>query len=355
MKFRIYTTIALIALITGCKDKLAPVAADALKPTVVTQQTVHDTDDPAIWINKTDHQNSLILGTDKENGGGIYAFDLNGEIVKKYLDMARPNNIDVVYDFAYQGELIDIAVVTERNAHALRIFRLPELTPIDNGGLLIFEQETQKKYNQPMGVALYTAKEEEGKKVYAITGRKDGPSEGYLHQYEIKTDKQGKLSLQLSRTFGAYSGQKEIEAIAVDNELGYVYYSDETAGVRKYYADPSKGNEELAFFAQKDAKRDHEGIAIYKKDQQTGYIIVSDQQDNSLLIYPREGIDQQPHKHQLIAKIPVSAIECDGLEVTSESLNNQFNKGMLVMMSNGKVFQYYDWKLIEAQIEKNKQ
>ena len=62
------------------------------------------------------------------------------------------------------------------------------------------------------------------------------------------------------------SVEKEIEAIAVDNELGYVYYSDEQAGVRKYYADPEMGNEQLASFTKR-CKRDHEGIAIYKKDE----------------------------------------------------------------------------------------
>ncbi len=44
----------------------------------------------------------------------------------------------------------------------------------------------------------------------------------------------------LVRKFGLFSGKKEIESIAVDDALGYVYYSDEGYGVRKYYADPSK-------------------------------------------------------------------------------------------------------------------
>ncbi|MEG1377931.1 MAG: 3-phytase, partial [Myroides sp.] len=45
--------LAVTALVTSCNSsKLAPVAKNALKPTVVTQATPHDTDDPAIWINK---------------------------------------------------------------------------------------------------------------------------------------------------------------------------------------------------------------------------------------------------------------------------------------------------------------
>lgn len=348
---KIFLYIALLALITiSCKDKLAPVDPNAIQPVIVTEQTEFDTDDPAIWINSSDVSKSLIIGTDKENGGGIYAYDLEGKIVAKYTNMARPNNVDIAYNFLYNNQLIDIVVVTERNAHSIRVFKLPELTPIDQQDLFVFEGETAQEYNEPMGIALYQKQEGDINKQYVVVGRKNGPATGYLWQYEL-VDTNGKLSIDLVRKFGNYSGKKEIEAIAVDQELGYVYYSDETKGVRKYYADPEKGNEELAFFAQNDAKRDHEGIAIYKKEDDTGYIIISDQQDNSILVYKREGEDNNAHQHNLITKIPVSAIECDGLEVTSLPLNQQFNKGLLVMMSNGKVFHYYDWKMIQDQID----
>lgn len=348
---KIFLCSALLALITiSCKDKLAPVDPNAIQPVIVTEQTEFDTDDPAIWINPSDVSKSLIIGTDKENGGGIYAYDLEGKIVTKYTNMARPNNVDITYNFLYNNQLIDIVVVTERNAHSIRVFKLPELTPIDQQDLFVFEGETAQEYNEPMGIALYQKQEGDINKQYVVVGRKNGPATGYLWQYEL-VDTNGKLSIDLVRKFGNYSGKKEIEAIAVDQELGYVYYSDETKGVRKYYADPEKGNEELAFFAQNDAKRDHEGIAIYKKEDDTGYIIISDQQDNSILVYKREGEDNNAHQHNLITKIPVSAIECDGLEVTSLPLNQQFNKGLLVMMSNGKVFHYYDWKMIQDQID----
>lgn len=352
MKYRFLYSLAVLGLLSSCKDKLAPIAPDAIQPTIVTEQTVFDTDDPAIWINPIDQSKSLIIGTDKEDGGGVYAYDLQGKIVHKFIDMARPNNVDIAYGFLYKDMVIDIAVVTERNANAIRVFKLPELTPIDQGGLKVFEGEVEDGYNEPMGIALYEKKEDDNKQIYAIVGRKSGPSNEYLWQYALQANKEGQINLVLKRKFGVYSGKKEIEAIAVDQELGYVYYSDETAGLRKYYADPEKGNEELAFFVKGDAKRDHEGIAIYKKDANSGYIIVSDQQDNSILIYPREGEQGNPHEHRLIAKIPVSAIECDGLEVTSLGVSNIFNQGMLVMMSNGKVFHYYDWKDIQERINK---
>lgn len=354
MKNKAIYVLLSMTLLSSCKDKLAPVAPDAIQPLVVTEQTVFDTDDPAIWINKKGPTQSLIIGTDKEKGGGLYAYDLQGKIVAKYVDMARPNNVDIAYDFPYQNEKIDVAVVTERKANSIRFFRLPELTPIDGGGLPVFEGETIEGYNEPMGIALYESGTGDDKVFYAIVGRKNGPAQDYLAQYAYRTNAAGKVEGQLVRKFGAYSGKKEIEAIAVDQELGYVYYSDETAGVRKYYADPAKGKEELAFFAQADAKRDHEGIAIYKKDANTGYLVVSNQQDNSILIYPREGEPNLPNQHQLITTIPVAAVECDGLEITSNVLDPKFPQGMLVMMSNGKVFHYYDWAEIQEKIDQAK-
>ena len=40
------------------------------------------------------------------------------------------------------------------------------------------------------------------------------------------------------RRFGTFSGLGEIEAVAVDDALGYVYYADEGTGIHKWHADP---------------------------------------------------------------------------------------------------------------------
>lgn len=139
----------------------------------------------------------------------------------------------------------------------------------------------------------------------------------------------------------------------VDNELGYVYYSDERLKVRKYYADPAlNDNTELAAFSQNEAEQDREGIAIYKTGKETVYILVSDQQSNSFLIYPREGSSEDKHFHELITSVSVSTIECDGADATNVHLGSKFPKGMLVAMTNGKSFHFYDWRLVQKEIDK---
>lgn len=78
---------------------------------------------------------------------------------------------------------------------------------------------------------------------------------------------------------------------------------------------------------------------------------IYDQQANNFLVYAREGALSDSNEHKLIATIPVSAIECDGAEVTALPINDQFPLGALVAMSNGKVFYIYDWRDIQAKID----
>lgn len=354
---KIFLPLLASTLVTlSCASKFAPVAENALRPTAITQPTPNDTDDPAIWIHPTDASKSLIVGTDKEDGGGLYVYDLNGKIINKFIGMQRPNNVDIAYGLLINGVKTDIAVTTERNAKRLRVFSLPDLKPIDNGGISIFDGEIGEEAREGMGIALYTKKTGTNEiEIHAIVGRKTGPSGTYLWQYKLAVTPKGTVTGEVIRKFGTYSGNKEIEAIAVDNELGYIYYSDEGSGVRKYYADPEKGNNEIAFFAQNDAKRDHEGIAIYKTTHTTGYLLVSNQQNNSMMVYKREGSEMDPNHHQLIADISISAIECDGADATNVNLGTNYPKGVLVTMSNGNVFHLYDWRLLQKEIDKVQQ
>lgn len=331
---------ALLLHAVSCQRLPPDVPYASVSARVETEQAKYDTDDPAIWVNAAAPDKSLVVGTDKNSDGAIYAFDLSGKIVKRVGGIKRPNNIDVAYRFPLNDSLVDIAVVTEREAQRLRVFRLPDLEPLDAGNLIVFNGDESRA---PMGIALYTRPKDGA--VFAIVGGKSGPLSGYLGEYRLQADTSGKISIELVREFGRYSGKAEIESIAVDNELGYVYYSDETVGVRKYHADPDAGNaeEELALFAEEGFSSDHEGISIYKMDDRTGYILVSDQQANQFWIYSREGSAENPHDHRLLKIIKASTDESDGSEVTSFSFP-QYPSGLFVAMSNGKHFQYFAWE-----------
>ena len=355
MKYNLNFFFLLPLLLLACRHNNVPeqtIAAGALKPDFVTDSTLVDTDDPAIWIHPQDPMKSLILGTDKgDYNGGIYVFDLRGNLLpdKTIIGLPRPNNIDVEYGFSLGGDTIDIAVFTQRNADNIRILNVPEMTFIDGGGIEVFAGE---ELQAPMGIALY--KKPATRQIYAFVSRKSGPDGSYLWQYLLQ-DSMGMATAKLVRRFGTFTGGKEIEAIAVDDELGYVYYSDEGAGVRKYYADPDSGNIELAFFAQEDFVEDHEGIAIYTKPDGKGYILISDQQANRFHVFSREGLPGNPHVHRRLAVIPVSTLSSDGSDASSTAFGELYPSGIFVAMSDDRTFQIYNWEKFEEAIRREQE
>lgn len=350
--FKVLFSIAFSLLLASCSSRQAATAqssvfADTLtviQPVIITEKVQFDSDDPAIWVNPADAAKSLVIGTDKSAEGGLYVFDLQGKIQQHLVvkGLQRPNNVDLVYGLKLNGKSVDIAVTTERFTHKLRMYALPDMKPVDNGGISVFEGETAPEYRDLMGISLYTSK---SGKIYAIVGRKTGPKDGsYLWQYLLSDDGTGHVKAQLVRKFGNYSGKKEIEAIAVDNELGYIYYSDEQYGVRQYYADPEKGNEELMQFAKTGFSEDNEGISIYKTSATKGYILVSDQGSNRFHIFKREGTATNPFEHQLVKIIKVAAGHSDGSDVVNVPLNATFKHGLFVVMSDDKTYHYYRWE-----------
>ena len=282
-KIFLYGALPFLFVISCKSDKLP-----AIVPDIRTEKTLNDTDDPAIWVNPVDASKSIVFGTDKETNGAIYAFDLEGKIIeqKTIKNIERPNNIDLAYGFRINDSTkTDVILFTEREKNQIRMFSVPDMKPLDNGGFKVFEDETNPEYTFPMGISLF--KSPKDSVLYAIVGRKAGPENGYLYQYKLSADTTGIVSTALIRKFGKFSGKKEIEAIAVDSELGFVYYSDEQHCVRKYHAEPSMGNEEISCFGGELFLEDIEGIAIARYDDGTGFVIVSDQQKGQFNIFSR--------------------------------------------------------------------
>lgn len=331
----------------------------AVQPVVVTEPVAIDSDDPAIWIHPADPMQSLVIGTDK--GGSLYVFNLEGRIIpeKTFSTGGRFNNVDVEYGLTLGGETIDIAVATDRPVNLLRVFRLPEMTPVDNGGIPVFDGE-EGDARLPMGIALY--KRPADGAIFAIVSRKTGPSGSYLWQYLLEDDGSGHVVGTKVREFGTFSDATqlndegapelgEIESVAVDDALGYLYYSDELAGVRKYHADPDAqdADVELALIGAGGFTSQCEGISIYTIDDGTGYILVSDQQANAFRIFTRGGEPGNPHDHRLLRVVKVSTNESDGSEVTSVALGERFPSGLFVAMSDNRTFHFYSWEDIAGE------
>ncbi|MEY3338771.1 MAG: 3-phytase precursor [Pseudomonadota bacterium] len=315
--------------------------AAALKPRVISEPVRYDSDDPAIWINRTDPAKSLVLGTDKDADGALYAFGLDGKIRHDLTvrALARPNNVDVAYDVPLAGRKVDIAVVAERFAHRLRVFSLPDMRPIDGGGISVFEGERARDV---MGVTTYTRPSDGA--VFVIVSRSDrfAPKQGYLHQYRIVDDGSGTLRGIKVRAFGEWSGRKEIEALSVDPVRGWVFASDETYGIRKYHADPvvEDADDELAQFGLTGFARDHEGTAVFRRGRERPLLFVSDQQAGELRLFALEGPAEAPHRHALVGRVRITAEETDGIDLIPVALPG-FPGGLVVAMSTDRTFHFY--------------
>lgn len=324
----------------------------AVKPVRASATLAGDPDDPAIWVHPTSPERSLVLGTIKVAApvGGVAVFDLDGALRQLVSGIDRPNNIDVEYGFAFAGRTVDIAVVTERYQRRLRAFSIaPDGSGIAEIGTVPVLQGQDGEAGAPMGIGLYRRPRDGA--VFAIVAPKTGPTDGYLWQYRLH-EAGGKLAATFVRRFGRFSGAGEIEAVAVDDEAGDVYYADEGNGIHKWPADPDQNAAtESAHFAREGFAGDREGIAIYAAPGRDSYVIATEQLpgNSSYHIYRRATVGATVNDHGAALVFAGGADSTDGIEVTSRDLGPEYPGGLFVAMNSGsRNFLFYRWRDIEA-------
>jgi 3-phytase len=369
----------LVSSSSGCRSDRAP-DEDSTKPPPApsplskaleieaeygTARLSNDPDDPAIWVHPTDPTRSVIIGTMKvaAPAGAVVVFGLDGQIRQVISGIDRPNNVDVEYGFRLAGRTVDIAVATERLARQLRIFRIDPVEGrlIDLGGVPILEGQ-EGEAGAPMGIGLYRRNRDGA--IFAIVAPKEGPRDGYLWQYRLSDAGGGRVAAEFVRRFGKFSAttvreENEIEAVAVDDALGYVYYADEADGIHKWHADPDDpdAGRELAHFARTGFRGDREGVAIYALPDGTGYIVCTDQldEDSEFHVYPREGTSGNPHDHSReIAVFRGGADATDGLEISSSPLGPGLPNGVMIAMNGTpQNFLVFRWQDVAAAVQPN--
>ena len=374
-------TAAVILLCTaGCRQTRVEPDEDSTKPPPApsplskaleieaeysTAALSNDPDDPAIWVHPTDPSRSLIIGTMKvaSPAGAVVVFSTDGQVRQIISGIDRPNNIDVEYGFRLGGRTIDIAVATERLKRQMRVFRIDPVEGrlVDLGGVPILDDQ-KGEAGAPMGIGLYRRDRDDA--IFAIVSPKEGPREGYLWQYRLSDAGAGRISATFVRRFGTFSAtsvreENEIEAVAVDDALGYVYYADEADGIHKWHADPDHpdASRELAHFGRSGFRGDREGIAIYAFSDGTGYLVATDQidEDSEYHVFPREGTPQNPHDHSReIAVFRGGADATDGLEISARALGPGLPSGAMIAMNSGpRNFLVFRWQDIVTAVTPN--
>lgn len=315
--------------------------AGVVQPRVVTAPVRHDTDDPAIWVDPADPARTLVVGTDKDIDGALYVFGLDGRVREDLVvrGLLRPNNVDIARGVMLGGKQLDLVIVAERFAHRLRVYTLPDMRPVDGGGVSVFEDERARDV---MGVAAWVRPVDGALLVTVSRSDRHAPKQGYLHQYRLVDDGAGVLRGIKVRAFGEWSGRKEIEALSVDPVGGHVFASDEGFGLRKYRVDPSAedADEELALFGTTGFARDHEGSAVMRDAAGRAWLWVSDQQAGTLRVFDLAGTPGKPDEPRFIGHVPFAARETDGIDLVVGDLPG-FPGGLLVAMSDDRTFHFY--------------
>jgi len=321
---------------------------------IATDAVSEDADDPAIWINHSQPDASLILGTNKADspGGALVVFGLDGRMRQRVAGLDRPNNVDVEYGLSLGGGPVDVAVVTERNRRRLRVFVIPpEGTPLVDisspGGTSVFGGEEGERA-APMGIGLYKRPRDHA--VFAVVSRKAGGPRGYLWQYRLEDDGNGRVRAIKVRELGTTAIGAEVEAVAVDDANGLVYYAEENRGIHKWHADPAApgADHELALFGRRGFQGDREGLALYSPAQGGSFLVACDQikGHSHYLAYARERAQDPPETAPtLVTTVEGGADDTDGIDATAEPLGSAFPHGMLVAMnSSGRNFFIYRWE-----------
>jgi 3-phytase len=359
MRTRIALAVITAALSAGCTAGAIPEGTPAatVNPALFTEPVADDADDPAVWIHPADPARSLVLGTNKVAAprGALVMFGLDGRIRQTIGGLDRPNNVDVEQNVALGGRTLDIAIVTERLKHRLRVFSIhrDSGTVEDLASIPVLEGETGER-SEPMGIAIF--KRPSDGAVFAIVAPKTGNKTNYLWQYRLNAGADGRIAGQLVRRFGNFSMEGaepgeigEIEAIVVDDALGYVYYSDERFGIRKSHANPDHADaaRELTVIGRDGYRADREGLAIWSRPDGSGYLVSTDQYPNSTAFkfYRRGGRQGAPHDQQeVVHEILTSLDGTDGIEITPVSLPG-FERGLMIAMNSGvKNFALFRWE-----------
>jgi 3-phytase len=303
-------------------------------------------DDPAIWIHPTDTAKSLVIGTDKH--GGLNVYDLDGKLLQVVSDGARPNNVDVINNFALAGRTVDLAIAGIRDPNRFGV----ALWTVDANSRQLAELGSLPNFrvfdgSEPYGTCAYRSRRDGAQYVFVSS------KNGGVEQYRLTGSADGLVHADRVRTFQVGS---QVEGLVADPEHNRLYVAEEDVAIWCYGAEPDSADARrcVAKVGERGIVADIEGLAIYQAAHGKGYLIASVQGNNAFAVFERDGLNA------FVAMIDpeagsISDIgETDGIDVVNISLSPRFAKGLFVAQDglgkNGRQnFKYYSWSDVAGQ------
>ncbi|MBW4659264.1 MAG: phytase [Drouetiella hepatica Uher 2000/2452] len=309
-----------------------------------------DSDDPAIYLNTANADDSLVLTTLKN--GGIEVHDLAGNTLQTVNPgNIRYNNVDLLYGFNLGGQSVDIAVASDRNNDKLVIFKvtaspvngkyLEDITDSSIGTLFQaapFDPPYSDSTRSAYGLATYNSPVTGD--AYVFASRRQT---GDVAQYKLIDAGNGKIGATRVRQFtipvpasAPADTEAQTEGMVTDRELGYLYIGQEDVGIWKFQAEPTGSNtgtliEPVKALGGQYIANDVEGLTIYYSANGTGYLLASSQGDNTFAVFSREGSNEYIGQFAVGSSGTIDSVqESDGAEVINVPLGSNFPFGLFV-------------------------
>lgn len=373
--------LALVVTVLGTAS-LVPRASAATTPTVTADaETVdhkpvgtNDADDPAFWVDPSDPDGSLIIGTVKQAGLDVYR--ANGSLLQTISipTSSRYNNVDVVYGITLGGQTRDFAVVSDRGTDKLHVFAIDgsagaPLTEVTAGSApLVFGGTKKIKSKTTYGIAgwrnpangkaeLFVTQENTGNLAKLVLTDAGGGKVSY--QKVASTTLPNTFTLPNGTTWSPCFNPKHpdwvahAEGMVVDPATGTLWADQEIVGLWKMTTDLTqqqlvhkltrfgqtystasgkcKVNAGSPSYGEPYLPGDLEGIGLYRAGTGAdGYLIISNQQKSVFTVFSRDGASYLG-TFAIGAGSATDAVEAtDGLDVVNVPIGSGYPQGLLV-------------------------
>lgn len=363
-----------------------------------------DADDPAIWVNEDDPEDSLVVCSLKDFGLDVYT--LEGELVQHIDAYPAPgpddepgaiNNVDIIYDVEVGDDDYDALIVGSDGGRDKLVFYtldgdedepLTDVTACNQPWVFSTSQEEVNDGAIAYGLAAYKLGDDDDDPGIAFVTRNDRTDVAKVLFWE----KRGKIRYRVLEIISLPNeftmpdgtiwtpGQDEpetqtaqCEGTVVDVEHGVVYIAQEQVGIWKADLCNTAGTLELVDtvaeygvpydlvwdeeeeeyeviirwdldpgFGGEHLYMDVEGLTIYDAGDGEGYLIASSQEESEFIVYDRETNDY-------IGKFSVDdgngidgVQESDGGQVVNFDLGGEFEGGLLVIHDGKNTPEIFD-------------
>lgn len=284
-------------------------------------------DDPALWVNWQDHEQSLVIGTQKKQG--LYSYSLDGKI-KQYLAVGRLNNVDLRQNVTINHRNIDLAAASNRSNNQISLFE------INNQGFItpFIEVAVQpSNFDEVYGFCMGYVKQQ---LIFVVTG-KDRDAE--LYQYNSQNNR-----IEILRTLELAS---QSEGCVIDDETGDIYIGEENTGIWQFNYFNQQLKIKLFSLPNPQAKADIEGLALFNY-QAKKYLMFSSQGNDSFPIIELE-------TNKIVTVIIIAENDLfdevsgtDGIEVSQAINSKDYPQGIFIAQDdvNTKPKAFQNFKMI---------